>query len=189
MEQELPAINENIGDFAEVRVLVDMPGESDELLGVMSKEDAIEAARSRELDLVLIAEKSEPPVCTIVSYDKWRFNREKGQKKQKKATKGQELKELKLSYKIGDHDFQVRERAAVKFLGQGHKIKFSIQFKGREIMHSDVGLAVMKRMETNLVDSGIGVVDSPAKVNGRQMIMTVLPKQYNKGEAGYVKPE
>jgi len=189
MQQEQPLINENIGDFAEVRVLVDVPGESDELLGVMSKADAIEAARSRELDLVLIAEKSDPPVCTIVSYDKYRFNKEKKQKDQKKATKGQELKELKLSYKIGDHDFQVRERAAVKFLGQGHKIKFSIQFKGREIMHSDVGLAVMKKMEANLIDSGVGVVDAPAKVNGRQMIMTVLPKQYNKGEAGYVKPE
>merc|ERR1712086_1089984 len=121
--------------MGEVRVLVDVPGESDELLGVMSKADAIEAARSRELDLVLIAEKSDPPVCTIVSYDKYRFNKEKKQK-------GQKLKELKLSYKIGDHDFQVRERAAIKFLGQGHKIKFSIQFKGREIMHSDVGLAV-----------------------------------------------
>merc|ERR1712086_1011823 len=163
--------------MGEVRVLVDVPGESDELLGVMSKADAIEAARSRELDLVLIAEKSDPPVCTIVSYDKYRFNKEKKQKEQK------------LSYKIGDHDFQVRERAAVKFLGQGHKIKFSIQFKGREIMHSDVGLAVMKKMEANLVDSGVGIVDAPAKVNGRQMIMTVLPKQYNKGEAGYVKPE
>merc|ERR1719183_1139912 len=187
-KKDTTPINEDIA-FEEMRVLVDVPGDSDELLGVMSKADAIEAARSRELDLVLIAAKSDPPVCKIVSYDKFRFNKEKKQKDLKKATKGQELKELKLSYKIGDHDFQVRERAAVKFLGQGHKIKFSIQFKGREIMHSDVGLAVMKRMETNLVDSGIGVVDSPAKVNGRQMIMTVLPKQYNKGEAGYVKPE
>ena len=69
------------------------------------------------------------------------------------------------------------------------QIKFSIQFKGREIMHSDVGLAVMKKMEANLIDGGIGVIDAPAKVNGRQMIMTVLPKQIAKGEAGYKKPE
>ena len=85
-----------------------------------------------------------------------------------------ELKELKLSYKIGDHDFEVRKRSAEKFLGQGNKIKFSIQFRGREIMHSDVGLSVMKRMAADLEE--VGVIDSPARVMGRQMIMMINPK-------------
>merc|ERR1719498_328119 len=123
-----------------MRVVVDVPGGSDELLGVMSKQEALGEARSRELDLVLIA-KGDPAVVKIVSYDKFRFAKEKKAKDQKKASKG---KELKVSYKICDHDFDVRKRNAQKFLSQGNKIKFSIQFKGREIMHSDVGLKVMQ---------------------------------------------
>jgi len=157
----------------EMRVVVDVPGGSDELLGVMTRQEALAEARSRELDLVLIA-KGEPAIVKIVSYDKYRFAKEKKAKATKQASKGQELKELKLSYKIGDHDFDVRKRNAEKFLAQGNKIKFSIQFKGREIMHSDVGLKVMQRMAEEIEESG--VVDSPAKVMGRQMIMTVNPK-------------
>ena len=169
--------NEMIED-GEVRVVIDVPGESDELLGVMSRDEALAAARERELDLVLIAAKSSPPVCKIVSYDKYRFNMERKKKDQKKAVKGQSLKELKMSYKIGAHDFEVRQRAAEKFLGQGNKVKFSIQFKGREIAHSDVAIEVMNRMAVQL--DGIGVIDAPPKVNGRQLIMMIAPKQINK---------
>ena len=156
-------------------------------LGVMTKQEALGEARSRELDLVLIA-KGDPTIVKIVSYDKFRFAKEKKAKDQKKASKGQELKELKLSYKIGDHDFDVRKRNAEKFLSQGNKIKFSIQFKGREIMHSDVGLKVMQRMAEELED--MGTIDSPAKVMGRQMIMTVNPKVMpGKGAAAQAKKE
>uniref|UniRef100_A0A7S0P751 Translation initiation factor IF-3 n=1 Tax=Calcidiscus leptoporus TaxID=127549 RepID=A0A7S0P751_9EUKA len=166
--------NEGI-QFDMVRVVIDVPGGSDELLGVMSKVDALSAARDRDLDLVLIGAKSDPPVCKIVSYDKFRFVKEKKKKEQQKAVKGQELKELKMSYKIGEHDYDVRKRAAEKFLGQGNKVKFSILFKGREITHANVGQQVMTRMAASLDE--IGTVDSPPKVMGRQMIMTVSPKK------------
>ena len=83
-----------------------------------------------------------------------------------------------MSYKIGAHDFEVRQRAAEKFLGQGNKVKFSIQFKGREIAHSDVAIEVMNRMAVQL--DNIGVIDAPPKVNGRQLIMMIAPKQINK---------
>ena len=168
-------INELI-PFEEMRVLVDVGGGNDDLLGVLSKEDALAAARERELDLVLIAAKSEPPVCRIVSYDKYRFAKEKKRKEQlKAAARGQsELKELKMSYKIGTHDYDVRKKQAEKFLGTGDKVKFSMLFKGREVTHADVGREVMLRMASELED--LGTLDAAPKVMGRQMVMMISPR-------------
>ena len=162
--------------FDSMRVMVDVGGGADEMLGVMSKDEALEAARERELDLVLIADKSDPPVCKIVSYDKFRFAKEKKRKEQMKAAaRGKsELKELKMSYKIGDHDFQVRKKQAVKFLTSGDKVKFSMLFRGREVTHADVGRQIMVKMAGELED--MGVLDSPPKVMGRSMIMMISPK-------------
>jgi len=167
-------INEAI-EYDEMRVMVDNPGAADEMLGVMNKADAIEAARERELDLVLVAGKSDPPVCKIVSYDKYRYMKEKKLKEQKKAaSNGQELKELKMSYKIGTHDYDVRRKAAIKFLEQGNKVKFSMLFRGREVVHADVGKGVMLKMAESLEE--IGIIDSQPRVLGRQMIMMISPK-------------
>ena len=169
--------------FESMRVMVDAGGGSDEMLGVMSKDEALEAARERELDLVLIAGKADPPVAKIVSYDKYRFAIEKKRKEQQKAAaRGKsELKELKMSYKIGEHDFTVRKKSAVKFLTSGDKCKFSMLFRGREITHSDVGKEIMLKMAAELED--IGVLDSPPKVMGRQMIMMISPRPKIKGVA------
>merc|ERR1719231_1358778 len=106
--------------------MVDTGDGNDEMLGIMTKDEALAAARERELDLVLIADKSDPPVVKIVSYDKFRFSKEKKRKEQQKAaSRGKsELKELKMSYKIGEHDYGVRKKQAVKFLKAGHKVKF-----------------------------------------------------------------
>lgn len=167
-------INEGI-DFEEMRVMIDKPGEADEMLGVMSKADAIAEAQKLELDLVLIAAKTDPPVCKIVSYDKFRYAKEKKKKEQKAAaSKGQELKELKMSYKIGEHDYEVRKKQALRFLAQGNKVKFSMLFRGREITHSDVGQKIMLDMAASLDD--IGVLDANPKIMGRQMIMMISPK-------------
>ena len=114
-------INEII-PHEDMRGMIEKQGESDEMLGIMRKEDAIAAARERDLDLVLIADKSEPVVCKIVSYDKYRFTKEKKAKEQKKASKNADLKELKMSYKIGDHDYDVRKRSAERFLSQGNPV-------------------------------------------------------------------
>jgi len=159
-----------------MRVMVDAGGGNDEMLGVMSRDEALDAARERELDLVLIAEKSDPPVCKIVSYDKYRFAKEKKRKEQQKAaSRGKsELKELKMSYKIGDHDYGVRKKQATRFLTAGDKVKFSMLFRGREVTHADVGREVMLRMAGELED--LGVLDSPPKVMGRQMIMMISPR-------------
>merc|ERR1719409_2153741 len=156
--------------------MIDAGDGSDEMLGIMSKADALAAAEERELDLVLIAAKSDPPVVKIVSYDKFRFAKEKKRKEQQKAAnKGKsELKELKLSYKIGDHDFGVRKKNAIKFLSSGDKVKFSMLFRGREVTHSEVGKEIMLRMAGELEE--LGALDSPPKVMGRQMIMMISPR-------------
>ena len=172
-QRDVPMINEII-PHEEMRVMIEKQGESDEMLGIMRKEDAIAAARERDLDLVLIADKSEPVVCKIVSYDKYRFTKEKKAKEQKKASKNADLKELKMSYKIGDHDYDVRKRSAERFLSQGNPVKFSIFFRGREVAHTDVGLSVMERMAESLVE--FGTVDAKPKIMGRSMIMMMKPK-------------
>jgi len=162
--------------FDSMRVMVDVGGGNDEMLGVLTKDEALAAARERELDLVLIAAKSDPPVCKIVSYDKFRFAKEKKRKEQMKAAaRGKsELKELKMSYKIGGHDYDVRKKQAIKFLTSGDKVKFSMLFKGREVTHADVGREVMMRMAGDLEEAG--VLDAPPRVMGRQMIMMISPK-------------
>lgn len=198
-------INDAI-QFETMRVMVDAGGGADEMLGIMSKEEALKEAEERELDLVLIADKSDPPVVKIVSYDKFRFAKEKKRKEQQKAAaRGKsELKELKLSYKIGDHDFEVRKKNAIKFLSAGDKVctavpshhvdqtmltcelciqpvsqvKFSMLFRGREVTHADVGEKIMLRMASDLEE--LGVLDSPPKVMGRQMIMMVSPRPAKK---------
>jgi len=163
-----------------MRVMVDVGDGTDEMLGVMSKDEALAAARERELDLVLIAAKTDPPVVKIVSYDKFRFAKEKKKKEQMKAAaRGKsELKELKMSYKIGEHDYMVRKKQAVKFLSSGDKVKFSMLFKGREVTHSDVGREIMLKMAGELEENG--TLDAPPKVMGRQMIMMISPKAQQK---------
>lgn len=162
--------------FETMRVMVDAGGGADEMLGVMGRTEALAEAAERELDLVLISEKSDPPVVKIVSYDKFRFAKEKKRKEQQKAAaRGKsELKELKMSYKIGEHDYGVRRKQAIKFLSSGDKVKFSMLFKGREVTHADVGREIMERMAGELDE--FGVLDSPPKVMGRQMIMMVSPR-------------
>ena len=116
-------INEMI-KFEEMRVIVDMGAEADEMLGVLSKADALAKAEELGLDLVLIAAKGEVPLCKIVSFDKYRYAKEKKKKELKRAAStGQELKELKMSYKIGEHDYDVRKKQATRFLKQGNKVR------------------------------------------------------------------
>jgi len=145
------------------------------MLGVMTKAEALAKAKEMDLDLVLIVKKGDVPVCKIVSYDKYRYAKEKKKKEQKAAaSKGQELKELKMSYKIGEHDYEVRKKQALRFLQQGNKVKFSMLFRGREITHTEVGEKIMMDMASSLEE--IGTLDGNPKVMGRQMIMMISPK-------------
>ena len=161
-------INEEIRD-KEVR-LVDNDGSQ---LGVVTIERAMEAAIDRGLDLVKIAPKAEPPVCRIMDYGKFRFEEAKKEKEARRNQKIVDIKEVRLSAKIDVHDFDVRIKAAKKFLTDGDKVKASIRFRGREMAHTDIGLTVMQRFAESVADCGS--VEKPAKLEGRQMQMFIAP--------------
>ena len=131
--------------FPEMRVVVANADGKDEMLGVMSKEEALARAEDYEMDLIVVSPDANPPVCKIINYDKLRYELEKKEKAKKKNQSVQELKEVKLSYKIDTHDYEVRKRATLKFLTKGDKVKASIRFKGREMAHRQLAETTLSR--------------------------------------------
>jgi len=162
-------INEEIRDN-EVRVI----GTDGSQLGIMSASAALDLAAEADLDLVKIAPQATPPVCKIMDYGKYRYEQ---QKKEKEARKNQhivEIKGIQLSLNIDTHDFETKMRHAVRFLQDGDKVKVSIRFRGREMGHPEHGLDVMKRFSDALAE--VAVVEKPAKLEGRNMIMFLAPR-------------
>ena len=162
-------INEEIID-KEIRLI----GNEGEQLGIMSAEEALKIAAEQDLDLVKIAPGSNPPVCKIMDYGKYRFEQGKREKEQKKNQKVIEIKEIRLSATIDQHDMEVKAKACTKFVSDGNKVKVSIRFKGRQAKHGDIGLDVMNAFYEIVKDSA--AVDRPAKQEGRNMFMILAPK-------------
>lgn len=162
-------INEEIRD-KEVRVITD----DGEQLGIMSSKDALKHAEKRSLDLVKIAPNAQPPVCKIMDYGKYRFDKAKKEKEAKKNQKVVETKEIRLSVNIDTHDFDTKVNHALKFLKSGNKVKVSIRFRGREMAHAHLGNGIMERFAVAVEE--LAVVDKPAKLEGRQMLMFLSPK-------------
>lgn len=146
-----------------------------EQLGILSIEDALKAAEARDLDLVEIAPNSQPPVCKIMDYGKYRFDQAKREKEAKKNQRVIELKEVRLSLNIDVHDFNTKLNHAKKFIAGGNKVKVSIRFRGREMGHPELGLANMNRFAEALAE--VAVVEKPAKMEGRNMLMFMAPKK------------
>ena len=147
-----PPMNAEI-KYDEVRVNVATQDGKDEPLGVLSKADAL--AKAKELgglDLILINDNSDPPVCKIVDYSKYRYALEKKRKEKAKNSKATEIKEVKMSYKIGEHDYTVRLKAATKFIKQGNRVKATVQFRGREIQHDKLGFELLDKLAGDLED-------------------------------------
>ena len=163
-------INEAIRD-REVRLV----GEDGEQLGVMSLQQALALSEERSLDLVKIAPQAKPPVCKLMDYGKYRFEQSKREREIRKNQKIITLKEVRLSATIEDHDVDVKYRNAVKFLQEGDKVKVAIRFRGRQIAHSEIGLAVMKEFAERIKD--VGVVERRPLIEGRNMTMIVAPKK------------
>ena len=161
-------INEEIRD-REVRV-IDADGSQ---LGVMSSRDALRRAEEKNLDLVKIAPQAVPPVCKILDYGKYRFEQQKREKENRKNQKVVDIKEIRLSLNIDTNDFNTKVNQAAKFLAQGHKLKVSIRFRGREMAHTNLGLDVHHRFAEAL--AGKGVVDKQPKLEGRSMMMFMSP--------------
>ena len=165
-------INEEIRD-REVRV-VDQNGEQ---LGIMPIRQALNLADERELDLVKIAPQAKPPVCKLMDYGKYRFEQSKREREIRKNQKVIEVKEVRLSATIEDHDVDVRVRNAVKFLQDGNKVKVTIRFRGRQITHSEIGREVMRDFAERVKE--YGTVDRQPVIEGRNMSMFITPKDAN----------
>ena len=142
-------------------------------LGIMSARDALRRAEEKNLDLVKIAPQAQPPVCKILDYGKYRFEMQKRDKEAKKNQKTVDIKEIRLSLNIDTNDFNTKVNQAAKFLAQGHKLKVSIRFRGREMAHTNLGLDVHHRFAEAL--AGKGVVDKQPKLEGRSMMMFMSP--------------
>lgn len=179
--RELPNINERIS-YPNLRV-VDADGSQ---LGVISREQALEVARERELDLVLVSEKADPPVCRVMDYGKYKFEQEKKAKEAKKKSHQTEVKEVKMRYKIDSHDYQVRIGQAVRFLKSGDKVKCTVIFRGREIQHTALAEQLLFRMAKDLEENA--EIQQPPKREGRNMIMFLSPRKQAAGKPAASKP-
>ncbi|MGY4689259.1 translation initiation factor IF-3 [Salibacterium sp. K-3] len=154
----------------EVR-LIDSNGEQ---LGVKSKNEALDLAEKAELDLVLVAPNAKPPVCRIMDYGKYRFEQQKKEKEARKKQKTVDIKEVRLSPSIEEHDFNTKLKNARKFLSKGDKVKAAIRFRGRMITHSDIGKEVLDRMAKECED--IATIETKPKMEGRSMFLMLAPK-------------
>ncbi|MBD5087954.1 MAG: translation initiation factor IF-3 [Clostridiales bacterium] len=163
-------INEQIRD-REVRLI----GEDGEQLGVMSSKDAMKLAREADLDLVKIAPNAKPPVCKIVDYGKYRYELARKEKEAKKKQKVTEVKEIRLSPNIDVNDLNTKANQARKFLSKGDKVKVALRFRGREMAHMGVGKQILEDFFKKLED--IAVIEKPAKMEGRSMIMFLGEKR------------
>lgn len=161
-------INEQIRE-KEVRVI----GTNGEQLGVMSSEAALKLAYDDGLDLVMMTAQANPPVCKIMNFGKFKFEREKREKEAKKKQQTVELKEIQLSCRIDTHDFETKVKHAHRFLSSGNKVRVVLRFKGREMTHIALGGEIMSKFEAAC--SELGTVDKKPVLDGRFMSMVISP--------------
>nr|YP_010196330.1 translation initiation factor 3 [Gracilaria cearensis]UAD83727.1 translation initiation factor 3 [Gracilaria cearensis] len=165
-----PLINTQI-KYNQVRV-IDVSGSQ---LGIYSSSEALNMAFNAGLDLVLISEKSNPPVCRIIDYGKYKFTQEKKAKEAKKKQHNVTIKEVKMRYKIDVHDYNVRINQALRFLQAGDKVKANVIFRGREIQHAKLAIELLDKMAQDL--SHIAEIQQPPAKDGKNMIMILSPKK------------
>ena len=153
----------------EVR-LVDTDGTQ---LGIKPLPEALHIARQQDLDLVEVAPDANPPVCRIMDYGKFKFDTAQRAKESRRKTTSTSIKEMKYRPKIGTGDFDTKTRQVAKFLGEGHKVKITIMFRGRELSHQELGLRILDRVAEQV--SAIAKVEAAPKVDGRNMVMVLGP--------------
>lgn len=149
-------------------------------LGIYSTAEALQLAKDEGLDLVMISDRSDPPVCKIIDYGKYKFLQEKKAKEARKKQHNASLKEVKMRYKIEKHDYKVRINQAFRFLEAGDKVKATITFKGREIQHTDLAIELLNKMAKDL-DNSADIQQSPSR-DGKHIIMILSPKKIKSGK-------
>jgi len=163
-------INEEIRG-KEVRLI----SSEQEQLGIVPVRDALRMAQEQELDLVEIAPNAKPPVCRIMDFGKYKYEQSKREKEARKKQKIISVKEVKVRPNIEDHDLEVKTKNALKFLTEGDKVKVTLMFRGREMAHAELGKKLLKRVADATEE--VATVERQPKVEGRNMIMILAPKQ------------
>ncbi|MBE3589284.1 MAG: translation initiation factor IF-3 [Firmicutes bacterium] len=171
-------VNDNIR-VREVR-LIDEHGNQ---LGVMPTREALRIAQERGLDLVEVAAQANPPVCRIMDYGRFKYEQAKREREARRRQHIVDIKEVKLRVNIDEHDFEVKAKNALRFLKDGDKVKATIMFRGREIVHAELGRQVLDRLAKYV--EGYGTIEQHPKVEGRNMVMVFAPKpQRDRERAG-----
>lgn len=145
-----------------------------EQIGIVNIEEAFRQAEEKGLDLVEVAGNTAPPVCRIIDYGKFRYEKLKQERESKKKQKVFVVKEIRVRPKIGEHDYQVKLRHAQEFLKEGNKIKITLMFRGRELSHQDLGEKILYRLISDLAE--LAVVEQRPMLQSRFMIMVLAPK-------------
>ncbi len=160
----------------EIRVpRVRVIGSNGEMVGVLSRDEALSMAEDEGLDLVEIQPQADPPVCKIMDFGKFKFEQQKKANEAKKKTKQVEIKELKFRPVTDEGDYQIKLRNMRRFLEEGDKVKVNIRFRGREMSHQELGREMAARIEADLGDEI--VIESRPRLEGRQMVMMIAPKK------------
>ncbi|HHT28671.1 MAG TPA: translation initiation factor IF-3 [Firmicutes bacterium] len=144
-------------------------------LGILTPEEALTQARARGLDLVEVSPNSQPPVCRIMDYGKFKYEESKREREARKKQHVVDIKELRLRPKIDDHDFATKMRNARRFLEEGNKVKIAVRFRGREIVHRNLAEEKLSGVATELAE--VGVVERSPSMEGRQLVMILAPNK------------
>lgn len=155
--------------------LIRLIDENDEQLGEMSSAEALQMARERELDLVEVAPLAKPPVCKILDYGKFLYRQNKIEQKHKRMQKKTEMKTIRLSLRIDEHDLDVKAKQARGFLEEGNSVKVNLMFKGREMAHEDLGMQKVQAFFDRIKDAAS--VEAPAKKQGNSINMVLIPSK------------
>ncbi|BDG23381.1 translation initiation factor IF-3 [Thermus thermophilus] len=150
-----------------------MIGPDGKQLGIMDTREALRLAQEMDLDLVLVGPNADPPVARIMDYSKWRYEQQMAEKEARKKAKRTEVKSIKFRVKIDEHDYQTKLGHIKRFLQEGHKVKVTIMFRGREVAHPELGERILNRVTEDLKD--LAVVEMKPEMLGRDMNMLLAP--------------
>ena len=153
---------------------VRLVGPDGEMIGVVTAREAMSRAEETGFDLVEISPNADPPVCKLLDFGKFKYEQQKKKNEARKKQKIIEVKEIKLRPNIDDHDYDVKMRAATGFLDEGDKVKVTMRFRGREMMHQDLGMNVLMRVKEQL--DPLAKVEQTPQLEGRQMTMVLAPR-------------
>ncbi|MBA3468210.1 MAG: translation initiation factor IF-3 [Herpetosiphonaceae bacterium] len=186
-----PAIRDKLRINARIRVReVRLIDENGVQVGIITTREALDMARERDLDLVEVAPTASPPVCRLMDYGKFRYEQTKKEREARKNQKQVELKEIRMKPRTDTHDLQVKANSARRFLEDGHKVKFSVRFRGREIAHPEIGRDMLEQLSEDLRE--YATVDQRPALEGRAYTLILSPappKPSKRSEKVALSPE